>query len=211
MPKRTGARTAQPQGRRVCKCCDHTKPIELFKKSGNGRGHVCKSCDTKRASERWHADPEGSRAKRRARRRRNLSKERAQAKARYWREPDKSRALARERAKSERGRASNSRAVARYRQRHPEVDIAQRQARAAVRRGELKVPTVCEVRGCGRTDVHLHHERYDRPLDVLALCAEHHRRCHVEGALRLKDGSRRRFARAPRHDYGHAVRASSDE
>ena len=209
MPKeQTGACTAQPQDRRVCKRCDHTKPIELFKKSGTGRGHICKMCDAERASARWHADPEGSRAKRRARRQRNLDKERAQQRARYWSNPDKSRAQARERAKSERGRASNSRAVARYRRRHPEVDTAQRQARAAVRRGELKVPAVCEVRGCGRTDLHLHHERYDRPLEVLALCAEHHRRCHIEGALRLKDGSRRRFARAPRADHGHAVHTS---
>jgi hypothetical protein len=201
---KTGAPTAQPQGRRVCKRCDHTKPIELFKKAGTGRGHICKACDAKRASERWHADPEASRAKRRARRQRNLDKERAQAKARYWRDPEKSRAQACKRAKSERGRASNSRAVARYRHRHPEVGTAQRQARAAVRRGKIKVPTACEVRGCGRTDIHLHHERYDRPLEVLALCADHHRRCHIEGALRLKDGSRRRFVRAPRAEPVHA-------
>jgi hypothetical protein len=57
--------------------------------------------------------------KRRARRQRDLEKERAQAKARYWSNPEKHRAQARERARSERGRARNRRAVARYRERSP--------------------------------------------------------------------------------------------
>jgi hypothetical protein len=74
MPTKNRARRDE---RRTCRCCEHTKPIELFKKSGNGRGHICKICDAKRASARWHADPEASRAKRRARRQRNLDEERA--------------------------------------------------------------------------------------------------------------------------------------
>ncbi len=121
------------QDRRVCKRCDHTKPIELFKKSGTGRGHVCKVCDAERARKRWRADIEASRAKRRARRQRNLEQERAQG---------------RERARSERGRAINRRATARYRRNNPEIVAAQAVANKALRRGELRVALVCEVRGC---------------------------------------------------------------
>ena len=201
MSKKTGARTAQPKSRRVCKGCEHTKPVELFKKSGNGFGHICKACDAARASARWHADPEASRAKRRARRQRNLDKERAQAKACYWRNPEKHRAAARERARSERGRASNRRAVAKYRKAHPTIIAAQKEAQRAARRGEIKVPNVCEVLGCDRTEkLHLHHRRYDKPRDVITTCRHHHEEIHHRGALRLKEGSRRRWARAPRHE-----------
>jgi len=138
MPRTTGARKAQPpKTRATCRCCHHTRPAELMAQSRGKPSTLCKSCDADRASARWHADPEASRAKRRARRQRHLAKERAQAKARYWKDPEKHRAAARERARSERGRASNRKAVARYRQRHPEIVFAQKEAQKAVRRGEL--------------------------------------------------------------------------
>ena len=147
---KTGARRAQPQDRRVCKSCGHTKPIELFKKSGNGRGSICKVCDAERARARWHADPKPHE--------RNvvhvagatlIGSERNSEQG--IGEIQTSRGLRLASARSERGRVSNARATARYRQRHPEVSAAQRQARAAVRKGRLAVPKVCEVRGCGRT------------------------------------------------------------
>jgi hypothetical protein len=190
MPRKNGARTAQPQERRTCKHCSHTKPIELFKKSGSGRGHICKTCDAKRASERWRADPEASRAKRRAR---------------YWRNVDRERARNRERARSARGRKLNRAAVKRYQQKYPARVAAQAQARAAVKRGEIKVAKVCEILGCGCGDgLHLHHPRYDRPRDVVATCRRHHEEIHHIGPLRLKAIAGRKWARAPRH----AARAS---
>ena len=209
MSNKTGARIAQPKSRRVCKGCEHTKPVELFKKSGKGFGHMCKVCDAKRASARWHADPEASRAKRRARRQRNIDKERAQQRARYWRDPDKHRAAARERGRSERGRACNRKAVARYRRAHPEVVAAQREAQRAARRGELRVSLVCEIKGCRETKgLHQHHVDYRRPRDTIRACAVHHEHLHHRGKLELKPGAGRRWARAPRHDHGHAANAS---
>ena len=101
---------------------------------------------------------------------------------------------------AEKIRAQNPEARRRYAGRHPERVAAHQEVKRAIRKGEIVVPNTCKVRGCERTDIHLHHERYDRPPEVLALCAEHHRRCHAEGALRLKDESPRRFFRAPRQE-----------
>ena len=194
MSMRTGARKAQPQDRRVCKRCDHTKPIELFKKSGTGRGHVCKVCDAERARKRWRADIEASRAKRRARRQRNLEQERAQG---------------RERARSERGRAINRRATARYRRNNPEIVAAQAVANKALRRGELRVALVCEVRGCHESKrLQLHHPDYRRPKEAVRVCHRCHEHLHHRGPLELKPGGRWKWARAPRTGHGIAVRTS---
>jgi hypothetical protein len=58
-------------------------------------------------------------------------------------------------------------------ERHPEATFAHYQLRNAVRRGELARPTSCE--SCGGTGrVHGHHDDYDRPLDVVWLCAVCH-------------------------------------
>ena len=204
-----GKTAAQPKSCRVCKGCEHTKPVELFKKSGNGFGHICKACDAARASARWHADPEASRAKRRARRQRNLDKERAQAQERYWSNPEKHRAAARERARSERGRASNRKAVARYRRTHPEIVAAQRLAQRAARRGELKVALVCQVKGCRETTgLHLHHVDYRKPKDTIRICRREHEHVHHIGPLELKPGAGRKWVRAPRTEHGRAANVS---
>ena len=211
MSKRTGARQAQPKRKRAsddaappktktCRCCGHTKPVALMAKGNKGKpSTICRQCDADRASARWHADPEASRAKRRARRQRNLAKERAQAKARYWANPEKHRAVARERARSERGRASNRKAVARYRRAHPEIVAAQREAQKALRRGELRVALVCEIKGCRETDgLHLHHVDYRRPRDTIRACHLHHEFLHHRGPLELKPSAGRKWARKPR-------------
>ena len=204
MSKRTGARQALPQSTRTCKCCGEVKHIDLFKSAGRGlRGHVCKLCDAKRASARWHADVEASRAKRSARRRGNLEKERAQQRARYWRNVDAIRAQGRAHARTERARANNRRAVAKYQKTHPEVIAAQHAAQRAVRRGELKVALVCEVKGCQQTrDLHLHHFDYRKPRQVLRACRNCHEKIHHNGVrpVELKPGAGRKWARAPRRE-----------
>jgi len=43
------------------------------------------------------------------------------------------------------------------------------------RRGKL-IPELCE--GCGAEDVEMHHENYDRPLDVTWLCKPCHQAHH---------------------------------
>ena len=160
--------------------------------------------DAERKRRAYWADPEKARAKNRAKRQRKLEQYRARERARYWANVEHNRAQARERARSERGRASNRKAVARYRQRHPEIIFAQKEAQKALRRGELKRPECCEVRDCNQTDgLAMHHSRYDAKsvLKVTTLCRDHHSLLHRRGeALPLKAGSRQKWTRAPRHE-----------
>jgi hypothetical protein len=186
MPRKNGAHAAQPQERCTCKRCSHTVPVELMAKRGEGkRAAICKRCDNARRKAIYWADPEAARAKRRELRLRNIERERARG---------------RERARSARGRELNRAAVRRYQERHPERVAAQHQARVAVRRGELKRPRCCQALGCTRTDrLHLHHNRYDRPLAVEALCHLDHERAHHASPVRLKKSAAHRWARAPQH------------
>jgi hypothetical protein len=57
-------------------------------------------------------------------------------------------------------------------------------------------PARCQAFGCGGPGLHRHHDRYDRPLDVVFLCRDCHRAAHSHGPQRLKPSAR--FARAPR-------------
>jgi hypothetical protein len=109
------------------------------------------------------------------------------------------RAPSREWAKSERGRKSNRRAVARYQKAHPEIVAAQREAQKALHRGELRASLVCEVKGCRETEgLHLHHLDYQRPRDTVRACRRHHEHLHHRGPLELKPGLGRKWARAPK-------------
>jgi hypothetical protein len=109
------------------------------------------------------------------------------------------RAPSREWAKSERGRKSNRRAVARYQKAHPEIVAAQREAQKALHRGELRASLVCEVKGCRETEgLHLHHLDYQRPRDTVPACRRHHEHLHHRGPLELKPGLGRKWARAPK-------------
>jgi hypothetical protein len=222
MSKKTGAHRAQPKRKHAakpaeplpektytCSRCGHTRPTQLMGQRKGKPTTICKPCSAARSRERYHRDVEATRARRRALRARDPERYRAQRRARYWRDVEVERARSRERARSERGREINRRAVARYRKAHPHVVAAQKEAQRAARRGEIKVPNVCEILGCECSDrLHLHHPRYDRPRDVIAACRHHHEEIHHRGALRLKNGSRRRWARAPRTDHGHAANAS---
>jgi hypothetical protein len=176
MSNKTGARRAQPQ-----KTCDQKL--------------LARTKDAERERRAYWADPDKARAKGR----RNDEKCRAQSKARYWSNPEKNRAQARERARTEPGRASNRQAVATYRQRHPEVVAAQREAQKALHRGELRVSLVCEIKGCRVTKgLHLHHPDYRKPRDTIRTCPRHHEHLHHRGPLELKPGAGRKWARKPR-------------
>jgi hypothetical protein len=164
-------------------------------------GTICRECDAARSRVRYAADPEASRAKSRAKRQRKIEQYRARELARYWRNPEESRAQRREQARSERGRASNRKAVARYRRAHPEIVAAQREAQKALHRGELRVSLVCEIKGCRETEgLHLHHPDYRKPRDTIRACRQHHEHLHHRGKLELKPGAGRKWARAPRRE-----------
>lgn len=52
---------------------------------------------------------------------------------------------------------------------------ARRSACAAKKRGKLIQKPCAE---CGNPSTEMHHRSYDKPLEVIWLCAEHHRKLH---------------------------------
>lgn len=65
--------------------------------------------------------------------------------------------------------------VARYRERYPEKQKARWILQAAIQRGTVKrMP--CDV--CGNPKSQAHHDDYDKPLEVIWLCALHHNEHH---------------------------------
>lgn len=73
-------------------------------------------------------------------------------------------------------RARNRRKAVRQRERHPERVLAKTAVKNALRRG-LLVRLPCFV--CGDPKAHGHHPDYSAPLDVVWLCAPHHREVHA--------------------------------
>lgn len=65
-----------------------------------------------------------------------------------------------------------------WNQSNPEKRRAQKAVEAALLRGDLQ-RRPCER--CGETKhVHAHHDDYSKPLDVMWLCAKHHKERHRE-------------------------------
>jgi hypothetical protein len=178
MPKTTGARGARPN------TCEQKL--------------LARAKDAERKRRAYWADPDKSRAKGRAKRRRNIERCRAQSKARYWANSEKNRAQARERARSERGRESNRKAGARF---GSGILLS---PLPGPRRGRLFAKaSSCRPRsarcggGCQTKGLHTHHNNYEKPAkptSISTLCRDHHYRCHREGKLKLKAGSARRWA-----------------
>lgn len=103
----------------------------------------------------------------------------------YYREYDKNRAsmphrvAARQQySQSEAGRRSHAQAVIRSRVRFPDKAKARYAVSNAVRDGRLKRQP-CWV--CGQK-AEAHHPDYSAPLDVVWLCAEHHKAAHKAAA-----------------------------
>lgn len=168
---------------KTCTDCRRDVPVELMKRASRTKiASICKQCDSKRGKDRYWKDPEGSRRRRRAS---------------WWGNLESNRARGRRYARSKRGRVLNRAAVARWRGKNAEKVKAQRALQRAIRRGQIVKPTECQVRECTLPANHGHHPRYDRPLDAVFVCTNHHEHVHHVGALKLKDGLKRRFARPP--------------
>lgn len=88
------------------------------------------------------------------------------AKVEYYREYDR-----------QRGNRQDLSDLHRYREENPKKYAAHVRVGNAIRDGIL-VPKPCEV--CGGLKVHGHHTDYDKPLDVMWLCSEHHVAWHKE-------------------------------
>ena len=63
-----------------------------------------------------------------------------------------------------------------YYKKNAAIKKVQRQAYLALKRGVLKKQD-CII--CGNPKSEMHHENYDRPLEVIWLCPQHHRRRHL--------------------------------
>lgn len=64
---------------------------------------------------------------------------------------------------------------------------ARNQARKAEKDGVIKRPQLtCQYKGCEKTTLQRHHHDYGQPLNVIWLCAKHHRRLD-DGHIKLAD------------------------
>lgn len=76
----------------------------------------------------------------------------------------------------ERGNRQTNDDLKRYRAENPEKARAHNLLNKAVSRGKI-TRQPCEI--CGATEkIHAHHDDYSKPLDVVWLCAEHHKWIH---------------------------------
>jgi hypothetical protein len=103
---------------------------------------------------------------------------------------EKRAAYNRSRRSYETSRARERRHAKAYRERYPVKTAAKAAIKAALARGDLSRPDVCEE--CaerpepfanGRSAIHAHHDDYSRPLDVRWLC----QKCHNEHHRALPD------------------------
>lgn len=75
------------------------------------------------------------------------------------------------------GRDVSNNCKNRYSDKNPKKRQVHSKVSNAVRSG-LLVKGTCEV--CGDIKVYAHHCDYDKPLDIIWLCAKHHRQWHEE-------------------------------
>lgn len=75
---------------------------------------------------------------------------------------------------TERGNFLRLANATRYRANHPEKIICRRKVRDAIANGNLKRQPCF----CGDQRSHAHHEDYNKPLEVIWLCAKHHTEIH---------------------------------
>ena len=64
-----------------------------------------------------------------------------------------------------------------WKKRNPRKLVAESAAYTAIKSGKL-VRKPCAV--CGKQEVHAHHENYEKPLDVVWYCVDHHAERHSE-------------------------------
>jgi hypothetical protein len=144
-----------------CAGCRKRFPLERFPRHGNsrdGRRRHCRAC-LLAGRHQPRADTPALRAAREAR----------QARAAWI--------------------SSHRRATARHVERHPEQAAAGKALRAAVKRGEVAKADRCQARGCSSSkSIEAHHHNYQRPLEILWLCAACHRRGHARGYILPAEG-----------------------
>jgi hypothetical protein len=170
---------ARPEKR--CICCKREKPRHLFSPHPRAKDGLRRSCKACVASGR-------------------ASK------------PTPPEALARTiaRNKTPEYRKVNRRSVRAWKERNPDADRAGRILRPAVKRGKIVPATCCQAKGCAETKgLAAHHYRYDRPLLVLWVCAQHHRRGHITGRITPEKGLPKKLGRVPKNLKGAKPHAAA--
>lgn len=155
----------------VCRSCARRKSLQDFsphRLSRTGYRYDCKACAKAEKTKRRYI----------------LTEEQA--------------AADRLRRKKSHRRVANRRAVESWQKRNPEAVAAKKRLRQAVQSGRVKKPEHCQALGCqSRLRLEAHHHDYRKPLDVVFVCARHHRRAHASGRLRLDPALPRRLAGIP--------------
>lgn len=135
-----------------CFKCLCVKPLtEFYKHAQMGDGHLnkCKVCTCKDVSEH---------------------------RQREW---ERVRAYDRMRASQPHRVAANRETAKEWRAEHPNRRSAQVSAGNAIRSGKLVRWPVCSVPTCDEPRPQAHHPDYDQPLEVVWLCASHHKLAHA--------------------------------
>jgi hypothetical protein len=147
---------------KTCTCCGEVKLVDRFHRklaSGDGRSHKCTDC-VKAYRAIYNKTHREKQAAYDARYRKEHLEERAAYIAEYRKDP-------KHLAVESLGRKA-------YWARFPERYEANRAMYNAVRRGQIIRPGVCSA--CGRhCKPHGHHEDYNKPMEVIWLCACCHR------------------------------------
>lgn len=171
---------------RVCRKCRRWKPRTEFHKHSrtkDGLQSYCRACIAS-YGKRWLQD---NKEHRKATQKRWYSnnKETALIYSKAWRKANRERlAILRQRwckRNPERCRKARQTSYARYSARHPERLRTRRIATKAIRTGRL-VPQPCEWPGCTLTKgTQAHHKDYNKPVEVIWLCLNHHQLLHSLG------------------------------
>lgn len=144
---------------KTCFACKKVKPLNEFyrhPKMADGHFNKCKSCSKADAKKNRADNIDQYRQYERDRR-----AEKKQVEARYRKTPA--------------GKAAHDRATARYSFNHKKQRVAHNAVSNALRDGRLtRMP--CGV--CGSELTEAHHPDYDKPLEVIWLCREHHMQIH---------------------------------
>jgi hypothetical protein len=141
-----------------CKHCAQDKPAEGFYKSSPSK---CKDCTKDAVKRHRQANLERVRSYDRMR---SSMPHRVAARAKYAKTP----AFA----------ESHEAAAQRWAAKHPERRKASHIVGNAVRDGKVIPWPVCAVPECA-SKPQAHHADYEKPLDVVWLCAKHHRQAHA--------------------------------
>ena len=147
---------------KTCRECHQPKPLtEFYRHPAMADGHLnkCKECVKSRVKSHRVENIERIRAYDRER---DSQAHRVTARAVY--------------AKTEQGKASHAKSLAKYEKAHPMRKVARNAANNALRDGKIARQLCWE---CGE-EAEMHHAAYDYPLAVSWLCPKHHAQLHKE-------------------------------